>query len=313
MQKVHRKNTWFLICVLLLLTGCGEHGRQQTDTGFSAQAVIHAWPKQHLRAASNQRWGLNAMDQTESSGFSVTDNRCGIELVRYESKEAFLKENGFADETPFYQLFDEDSGALMLELYYDESNKTGGGLYYCSPGVGEAQGFLFNGMDKQQYSEKYGDRSFKEVTDRAGADPFMPVSPDGYDAARDTEFEAYQEEILYAGNGKPLVYRAWGFVEHVGVNAEGAIMDIVRIQWKCREDGSLKYRSYYRNENVYGPVNHIITGDYDTQGRVVYECGYIMHGFLNHYYIYSGNNTMPDYYLYIDDLISQIHVMFLEI
>lgn len=313
MQKVHRKNTWFLLCVLLLLTGCGERGRQQTDTGFSARTVIHAWPRQHLRAASNQRWVLNAMAQTESSGFSVTDNRCGMELVRYDSREAFLKENGFADETPFYQLSDEDSSALMLELYYDETNKTGGGLYYSSPGVGEPQGFLFNGMDKQQYSEKYGDRSFKEVTDRAGADPFMPVSPDGYDATRDTEFEEYQEEILYTGNGNPLMYRAWGIVDHVGVNAGGAIMDIVRIDWEYREDGSLKYRSYYRNENVYGPVNHIITGDYDTQGRVVYERGYIMHGFLNNYYIYSGNNTMPDYYLYIDDFISQLHVMFLEI
>lgn len=314
MQKIPLKYTLLLLCTLLLPMGCADRGRKQEDTASFAQARIHVRNKQYLRAVPGQRLVVEMVDQTESPGFCVTDNRCGMEKIHYDSMEAFLKENGFAGTTSFYQYYDEDSGALALELYYDEATKSGGGVFYGSWGNQTPKGFLFHGMDKQQCDEQYESNYFEEVTERAGSDPFLPVSSDGCDAARDTEFENYQEEISCADSGKPLEYRAWGFVDYVGEKAEGAMMDIVRINWEYRADGSLKSRNYYRNENVYGFKDFMLTGFYDTQERMVYEQGIIMNGYLHYYYIYSGDSAMPDYYLFIDEYIEGLlHVNFLAL
>lgn len=41
-------------------------------------------------------------------------------------------------------------------------------------------------------------------------------------------------------------------------------------------------------------------GDYDEQGRLIYQYGYITHGAIDEYYIYEGNRMEPQYRLLLD-------------
>ncbi|MDE5699736.1 MAG: hypothetical protein K2I96_20390 [Lachnospiraceae bacterium] len=244
--------------------------------------------------------------QTESDSFYVTDNQSGANLVGYESVEAFLEDAGFADKAPFYEYSDEDSGELQLVLYYDESDGTGGGVcYYPSQdSFHTPEGFLFDRANTLQRSDDF----FTLLTERAGADPYVVASPDGYDPAQDAEIEYYQEQIQYTDDGKPQHFLAQGWVSYM--DPEDTISDIVKIDWEYRENGSLKHRSYGRHYGVHDTYNSTVQGDYDTQERVVFEHGYITHGSVDYYYIYNEDNTAPDYYLYIDHNLDRLCVDF---
>ncbi|MDE6982941.1 MAG: hypothetical protein K2O99_00145, partial [Lachnospiraceae bacterium] len=102
-------------------------------------------------------------------------------------------------------------------------------------------------------------------------------------------------------DGRPLHYLARGNVCYADVEC------IVKIDWEYRGDGSLKQRSYYHNNFMYDTLE----GNYDAQGRVVYEQGYITHGSLDYYYIYSKDRVTPDYCLYIDHNLDLLCVEFL--
>lgn len=295
MRKAGAKCSLLMVCVTLLLAGCAERGKPSKSPVQSGGQML---AKQHRRTAFCRRLDSDA-GQPETDSFWVTDNRNVVELTDYEtigykSVDAFLEETGFADQTPFYQYFDEDSGALLLDLYYDENDGTGGGVIYYPEWE---EGFLFdteNGPDN-------------EMIKRASADPYAPVSADGYDSAQDEDLEQYQEQMEYLEDGRPLHYLAQG--RH-NVWETDEIGDIVRIEWGYRGDGSLKWRYYECNQSVYGSFLSIVRGEYDTQGRVVYEWGYIMHGNVDFYYIYSGDDTVPGYYLRIDHNCGDLLVTF---
>lgn len=267
----------------------------------SAQAVREKEPKRLVPADFHRSAVLETLRTTNDS-FFVPDEGYGVELTGYESVEAFLEDTGFAGKTPFYQYYDEDSGELQLELYYDESNGMGGGMYYFLSGERERTPdfFLFNGADKPLVE-------YPGLTDRAGADPFAAVSADGYDSAQDADIEHYQEQIEFTDSGRPQHYLARGRLPYI---ESDDIVNIVEINWEYREDESLKWRGYERNCSVRGSHNSIITGYYDSRGRVAYEWCYTMAGNMEYYYIYSGDNTMPDYYLSIETNCGQLYVHF---
>ncbi|MDE7275055.1 MAG: hypothetical protein K2N95_18755 [Lachnospiraceae bacterium] len=303
MRKTNLKRCFIMLCVFLLQTGCGNSAKYQETANSPAQAAGQKEPKQLLRADFRRSAVLETV-QTKKERFFIPDEGYGVELTGYESVEAFLEDAGFAGKTPFYQYYDEDSGELQLELYYDESNGMGGGMYYLLPGDRDRTPdfFLFNGADKPL-------AEYPELADRAGADPFAAVSADGYDSAQDTDIEHYQEQIEFTDSGKPQHYLARGRLPYI---ESDDIVDIVEINWEYREDESLKRRYYSRNASVRGSYNSIMTGHYDSQGRIVYEWSYTMAGYMERYYIYSGDNTMPDYYLLIETNCSQLFIDFLS-
>lgn len=296
-----------ILCVLLLQTGCGGNGGRQSVISNSESSDVQDEYQTQQGTASQENPEPTAA-QTESGSFFVTDNRNGAELIGYESVEAFLDDSGFAGSDPFYEYFDEDSGELQLAFYYDENHGTGVGVcYYPSrESCSAPEGFWVDSVDAQQLSDNF----FTMLTERAGADPYAAASPDGYDPAQDAEIEHYQEQVQYTDDGKPQHYLAQGRVSYM--DPEDSISEIVKIDWEYREDGSLKHRSYSRHYGVYDTYNSTVRGDYDTQERVVYEQGYITHGSLDYYYIYNGNSTIPDYYLYIDHNLDRLCVNFIS-
>lgn len=210
-----------MLCVLLLQTGCVNSAKYQETANSPAQAAGQKEPKQLLRADFRRSAVLEAV-QTKKERFFIPDEGYGVELTGYESVEAFLEDAGFACKTPFYQYYDEDSGELQLELYYDEYSGMGGGVRYYPSQESEMipKFFLFNGADKLLLSDGF----LAELAERASADSYATASPDRDDSVQ----------------------------------------------------------------------------------------GYITQGSLDYYYIYVGDNTMPDYYLIIETNCSQLYVDFLS-
>ena len=127
----------------------------------------------------------------ETADFIVSDNRGDTQLLGYQSAEVFLEDFGFSKNKPFYQYFDEESGALQLVLYYNEYNGMGGGIRYYPNKINGQQekiapeGFLFQGTDKMRIESSF----LSELQARASADPYAFSDPCGYDSAQDTEIE----------------------------------------------------------------------------------------------------------------------------
>lgn len=113
-----------------------------------------------LDKAWQENGGNNNILQTlnvdlEDAELIVTDCRYSAMQWGYTDIESFLKDFGFDNAKPFYQYYEEDSGELQLELYYDEKTGRGCGIRYY-PGDGRnPEGFAFNGSDKHTYEYSY--------------------------------------------------------------------------------------------------------------------------------------------------------------
>lgn len=113
-----------------------------------------------LDKAWQENGGNNNILQTlnvdlEDAELIVTDCRYSAMQWGYTDIESFLKDFGFDNAKPFYQYYEEDSGELQLELYYDEKTGRGCGIRYY-PGDGRnPEGFAFNGSDKHTYESSY--------------------------------------------------------------------------------------------------------------------------------------------------------------
>lgn len=110
------------------------------------------------------------------------------------------------------------------------------------------------------------------------------------------EVTDYEEKTEYRDDGKPDYSEATGVTDHENDSERETIL---AMDFVYREDGTLYYRDYSHNDRVgstWGSVNSF----YDEKERVVYESGYITHGYVEHYYIYEDESDKPAYCLYLD-------------
>lgn len=88
----------------------------------------------------------------EEAELIVTDCRySAIALWGYTDKGSFLKDFGFDGREAFFQYYEEDSGELQLELYYDTQTGRGCGIRYYPGTDSRPEGFAFNGSEKYEY------------------------------------------------------------------------------------------------------------------------------------------------------------------
>lgn len=210
----------------------------------------------------------------------------------YESREALLAEFGFGDSEPMYQYFDQN-GSLGLELYMDEDREQVCGFVYTNrtnsdlEKVVEINGFTLRSIPEIKWN---------------GMDPFAFQSVYGTTGKEQERIKDYEESVAYNAFGKPDWFVSRGRVE--GWSAEDMMQDILRIEFIYREDGSLYYRHYYHTHQAFGTTLQGLDSYYDAHGRVIFESGYITHGWLEYYYIYEdgdgGIADRPAYVLEID-------------
>ncbi len=77
-------------------------------------------------------------------------------------------------------------------------------------------------------------------------------------------------------------------------------VELLSLDYIYRDDGTLHHREYHHYAKFFSSTGQWEGGDYDEQGRLVYQCGYITHGAMDEYYLYDGNHTEPKYCLFLD-------------
>lgn len=213
-------------------------------------------------------------------------------MEQYESRQAFLADFGFENSEPMYQHFDQ-GGELDLELYVDEDREQLCGISYINRTSSD--------MEKVTDMQGFTSCSFTEAKWNGG-DPYTLCSVYGTTGEEHENVKDYEKSIEYTAFGKPDIFVSRGRVE--GWSAEDEMQDILRIKFIYREDGTLFYRDYYHTHQVFGTTLQGLDSFYDEHERVIYESGYITHGYLDYYYIYEDKGgkiaEMPTYTLVID-------------
>lgn len=229
----------------------------------------------------------------EEAELIVTDSRySSVVQWGYADIESFLKDFGFDNEEPFYRYYEEDSGGLQLELYYDTQTGRGCGIRYYPGTDWKPEGFAFNGSDKNIGSD------YEAVKERMNADPDDTLAKGGVDLSQDMYIEDYEEELEYTSDGRLKHYKAQGWITYSSEEKE--IQKLLEITLTYREDGTLKQRDYAHNTLALETWESVSHSFYDKQERLVYEDCYITHGSMDYYYIYNENETIPSYCLIMD-------------
>ena len=236
---------------------------------------------------------------SERAELLVTDGRGGELHLGYADKETFLKDFGFEGE-PFYQYVDEESGALWMELYFDEEAAKGCGIRYFPDEGRKEAGFVFNCSYKPLYLENdyiLRGNDKEEI--------YSKLTYDGYDPSKDMWIEDFQEQTEYTADGKMKHYIATGWMTDLG--DEKVISTLVEMNFVYREDGTLQRKDRSHNFAYGGTWHSIIHSCYDKQERLVFEDCYVTHGSVDYYYIYEGDEKKPAYYLVIDHNLSDLY------
>lgn len=208
-----------------------------------------------------------------------------LERIEYKDKQAFLADHGFVGAEPFYEYRDR-FGNLIMELYFDQQAGRGCGICYY---------FSFN--DKLEKRVTRDGFAFEEVETGVWEpqEEFSKLTVYGDDVSKYAS--GYKEIYEYTDDGKISSFEASGMdlVDRVPMEVELLSLDYI-----YRDDGTLYHREYDHYAKFFSSTRQSVGGDYDKQGRLVYQSSYITHGEMDEYYIYNGNHTEPEYYLFLD-------------
>lgn len=231
-------------------------------------------------------------DYEEETAVRTWIDGAGTESGRiYESREALLEDLGFGDSVPVYRYYDRYSN-LKLELYREEST----GLF-----CGIVSVYFFN-SDKKKCVELYGFTVNDVKQEKWEEGKFFSLeSVDGTDGS--DRVEAYQEIKEYTQSGRPASFKSQGLSERrreEDGKPENVRITLVEMDFVYRDDGTLYHRDYAHNSSVFGTTLCTLESDYDEQGRVSFETGYVTHGKLEYYYLYEDGGEQPVYCLELD-------------
>lgn len=226
------------------------------------------------------------LDMDEEVGIKTT---CTIEQMKadqaFVSREAMLEAYGFAETRPFYQYYD-GLDRIQLELYLNEQTGVGCGVrykYWYTPkkeAKVELIGFGFDSSSIEKWE--------KDVYSLSSV----------YGDAGETSVDDYKERIEYTKDDKIDYYVSQGIIDWL--EEQPLRQNVLEIDFVYREDGTLFHRDYSHNSWIFGTEFCTLDSYYDEQQRLVYELGYITHGDIENYYIYTDEDEQPDYCLCLD-------------
>lgn len=214
----------------------------------------------------------------------------------YDSRESFLADYGFADQTPFYEYADVNK-EFALELFFDRKKEMGCGLYYnysynCElEKIVDSYGFVFRHVETGEWVPE---------------DMFSTRSVFG-DDARDLLLPKYRETYQYTDDGKLSAFEARGIIPDLG---DGSIEDVIlSMDYYYRDDGTLALKKYHHHSLVFGTAEQSERSWYDEFERMIYRYSYITHGSLEYFYIYEDDRECPAYVLALDNYTDSVWPM----
>lgn len=238
-----------------------------------------------LFAEDLYRWAWNDGEQDDSISVEIFafrgENTMNyMERTEYESCEAFLKAYGFEDSVPLYQYYDR-LGNLQLELYRKEKEDL-----FCAI----AYGYSFDGKGEKRTG--FSGYMIEGVSEKEWEDDTYSVM----DSVSEERIDDYKESMEYTPDHKPKHFHVTGL--DMNTTEDRETVDMFRINYVYRDDGTLYYRYYWHNPvQTYRCLEHSY---YDEKERLIYETAYITHGELEDFYIYLDGGDVPAYRLEID-------------
>ena len=180
-------------------------------------------------------------------------------------------------------VYDRETGALQLCL----DRETGHGERYVRQ-VGEAGLWEFTYTFDLPEEARTGELPFfpekGEVTSYLGTNGAELV----------TDYGMFWE---YDAGGKPLRFCSRGNSGDPGLEDP---VDVVRVEFIYREDGTLRRKDLWHNAFLMGTTGSTAEITYDELERPVFARCYITHGSLEYYYFYTGEAAQPDSCLCLD-------------
>lgn len=220
------------------------------------------------------------------------------ESILAESEPLETADSSDDEEVLFYQYFMED-GSLQLELYYNQSNRSGYGVrYYPEEEARAEESFTFQETALQD--------AILEIDEVSLCLDTYNIYADKEKYTGESMVQNFREEKEYAKDGRLDYYWSQGWIDWL--DEEETDSTIIEIDWKYREDGTLQEKQYYRNDYLFGSWFHIQNSFYDKEERLAYTNMYITHGVIDVYYIYGEDETIPEYYFYIDHNLNMLDV-----
>lgn len=208
------------------------------------------------------------------------------EKQEFVNKEAMLEAYGFDGEEPFYLYYDMLQ-RIQLEFYLNEQTGFGCGIFYdywYTPELEEKVnlvGFAFDSSTLEKYERDTF--SLLSVTD----------SNNGASSV-----EEYEEQVEYRKDGKIGYFVSTGKIDWL--RDAPVEQKVIEIDFIYREDGSLYHKNYIHNAWIFSTFLRTLDSYYDERERLIYEYGYITHGHVEYYYIYTNEDDKPDYCIYLD-------------
>ena len=225
---------------------------------------------------------------TEPDGFEVStwvssDRENGDYTRWFSDAESFLEAYGFDidSDVPLLKYLVPDE-SFEVYLYYDPETHIGCGYQIWQ-----------ENPDMPDYAFAF-DNSQEETWDK---DYYALVSVEG--GSDGSWLDDYQTNIVYDDNGNLLQFESTGFVDWIG--DEGITTTILSFTYEYDDNGTLRYREYHHSSYVFATSLSYLYTYFDELGRPVFEKGYITHGHLEYYYIYTGSEMTPTYRLCLDD------------
>ena len=251
-------------------------------------------------AASNPASGADEDTLTDTD--ADTDPN-GFEVITTVSSD---RENGgytryFSDVESFLEAYGFDSGSDIPILEYSIPDGDPYGdrdLYlYYNPETHMGCGYTIwqGNPDKPSYAFAFDDFT-EEIWDK---DYYALVSVENGDDGSKW-VDDYRTNIVYDDNGNLLEFESSGLVDWYGDVDEVNPYILLSFTYEYDDNGTLRYREYHHSPHVFATTLCNLYTYFDELGRPVYERGYITHGHLEFYYIYTDNKMTPTYCLCID-------------
>lgn len=297
-----------IIILILSLSACGGANKDNTGTVPAALqdqvSVSQDIENGNIEDTSDKTEDIDASDSTngtDEDNKADSDNEFnGLEVCTllysgrsdndvsewYPDAESFIDAYGFDIDSPFFELCIPDGSSDMLYLYYDPETQLGCGYQISGEDPDTPiYGFVFDSAEEKIWDKDY--MAFLSI-----------YGDDGSEWVEEYQLEDYQSDAAYDDNGNPLQFKSTAFIDWF--SEEEAVETILSIQYEYDENGILQYRSYYHHPMVFGTTLSTMDTYFDKLGRPVYERGYITHGHLEYYYIYTDNEMIPTYCLCLD-------------
>lgn len=150
-------------------------------------------------------------------------------------------------------------------------------------------------LEQIEYEDK---KTFLAEYGFAEAEPFYEY----YDRFQNLIMELYFDPQTGRGCGIRYYYHFNDNLEKRATRDGFAFEEVetVSLDYIYRDDGTLYHREYNHYPKFFGSNSQSEDGDYDEQGRLVYQYSYITHGAIDEYYIYEGTRMEPQYRLLLD-------------